>query len=34
MRDNQFFDEESKSLFNEIPNSNLSKNKLSFSLNF
>jgi hypothetical protein len=34
MRDNQFFDEESKSLFNEIPNSNLSKIKLSFSLDF
>jgi hypothetical protein len=34
MRDNQFFDEESKSLFDEIPNSNLSKIKLSFSLDF
>jgi hypothetical protein len=37
MRNNpqqQFFDEESKSLFNEIPNSNLSKIKLSFSLDF
>jgi hypothetical protein len=34
MRDNQFFDEESKSLINEIPNSNLSKIKLSFSLDF
>jgi hypothetical protein len=34
MRDNQFFDEESKSLFKEIPNSNLSKIKLSFSLDF
>jgi hypothetical protein len=34
MRDIQFFDEESKSLFNEIPNSNLSKIKLSFSLDF
>jgi hypothetical protein len=34
MRDNQFFDEESKSLFKEIPLSNLSKIKLSFSLDF
>ena len=34
MRDYQFFDEESKSLFNEIPNSNLSKIKLYFSLDF
>jgi hypothetical protein len=34
MRDNQFFDEESQSLFNEIPHSNLSKIKLSFSLDF
>jgi hypothetical protein len=34
MRDNQFFDEESKSLFNEIPHSNLSKIKLSLSLDF
>ena len=34
MADNQFFDEESKSLFNEIPNSNLSKIKLYFSLDF
>jgi hypothetical protein len=34
MRDNQFFDEESKSLFKEIPISNLSKIKLSFSLDF
>ncbi|MER5175636.1 MAG: hypothetical protein ABJB76_00175 [Candidatus Nitrosocosmicus sp.] len=34
MKDDLFFDDESKVLFKEIPNSNLSKIKLSFSLDF
>ena len=34
MKETSFFDEESKFLFKEIPNSNLSKIKLSFSLDF
>jgi hypothetical protein len=34
MKEISFFDEESKFLFKEIPNSNLSKIKLSFSLDF
>jgi hypothetical protein len=34
MKDSVFFDEESRSLFKEIPNSNLSKIKISFSLDF
>ncbi len=34
MKENLFFDDQSKVLFKEIPNSNLSKIKLSFSLNF
>lgn len=34
MKENLFFDDESKALFKEIPNSNLSKIKLSFSLDF
>ncbi|MDQ6723708.1 MAG: hypothetical protein M3Z01_05520 [Thermoproteota archaeon] len=34
MKENSFFDQESEVLFKEIPNSNLSKIKLSFSLDF
>jgi hypothetical protein len=34
MKDGVFFDEESRGLFREIPNSNLSKIKVSFSLDF
>ena len=34
MKDKVFFDEESRGLFKEIPNSNLSKIKISFSLDF
>jgi len=34
MKDGVFFDEESRSLFREIPNSNLSKIKVSLSLDF
>ncbi len=34
MKENPFFDQESEVLFKEIPNSNLSKIKLSFSLDF
>jgi hypothetical protein len=34
MKDKVFFDEESRSLFKEIPNSSLSKIKISFSLDF
>ena len=34
MKETAFFDKESKFLFKEIPNSNLSKIKLSFSLDF
>ena len=34
MKENSFFDQESEALFKEIPNSNLSKIKLSFSLDF